>query len=115
MSIVVKLLKIRDAMKTLNVPVYHYFAPSSANVPYVVWYEEGEASSFEADVKKAEQAIAGYVEYFTKAEYDTNVDAIQNALNSIEHCSWVYESAIYGDPQNEDNNTIHHTWTWEVA
>ena len=42
------------------------------------------------------------------------IDSIQTALNGIENCSWTYESIIYGDPTSEDNNTIHHTWTWRI-
>ena len=110
-----KIQKIRDAMNALNVPCYHYFAPSSQKAPYIVWYEEGEASSLEADTIKAEQAIFGYVEYFTQTEYDTVVDSIQTALNGVDHCAWQYDSVIYGDPTNDDNNTIHHSWSWEVA
>ena len=80
-----------------------------------MWYEDGEGSSLNANSKKAEQSISGYVEFFTKTEYDDTADDIQEALNSVEHCAWAYDSIIYGDPANEDNNTIHYTWTWEVA
>ena len=115
MSIANKIKRIRDALNTLDVPVYHYFAPSSAVVPYIVWYEEAEASSFDADTRKAEQAIGGHIEFFTKTEYDDVADGIQEALNGVEHCAWQYDTVVYGDPANEDNNTIHHSWSWEVA
>lgn len=93
--------------------VYHYNAPSNQKIPYCVWYEDGEASSLESDNHKAEQAIGGYIDYFTKTEFDAKVDAIQNALNTIENCSWTYESVIYGDPSFE-SNVIHHTWSWRL-
>lgn len=116
-TIQTKLQRVSAALvgiQALNNKVYHYFAPSSVKIPYVVWYENGEASSLEASNHKAEQAIAGYVDYYTKTEFDTAVDSIQTALNGIENLSWQYESTIYGDPTSEDNNTIHHTWSWRI-
>lgn len=115
MSIQNKIKAISDALKEISgLKVYHYFAPSRAQLPYCVWYEDGEASSLESDNHKAEQAIEGYVDYFTKTEFDATFDSIQTALNGIENCSWTYDSTIYGDPARDDNNTIHHTWTWGI-
>jgi len=115
MSIASKIKRIRDALAVLDVPVYHYYAPSSQKPPYVVWYEEGEGGSFDVDTRKAEQSISGYVEFFTKTEYDETADDIQEALNGVDHCVWSYSSIIYGDPISDDNNTIHYTWSWEVV
>ena len=114
MSIQNKIKKIRDALVTLEVPVYHYYSPSTTKAPYIVWYEEGESGSLEANNHKAEQAIEGYVEFFTQTEYDETADAIQEALNTTDGVAWRYESIIYGDPISEDNNIIHYTWTWSV-
>lgn len=111
-----KLTNLYSALTSIEgLKVYHYFAPSSEAVPYCVWYEDGESSSLEANDHKAEQAISGYVDYFTKTEFDTMFDAIQNALNGIEHCAWTFESTIYGDPTQENDNTIHYTWSWRLA
>lgn len=93
--------------------VYHYQAPSNQSLPYCVWYEDGESSSLESDNHKAEQAIGGYIDYFTKTEFDAKVDAIQTALNGIENCSWTYESVIFGDPSYQ-STVIHHTWSWRL-
>lgn len=114
MSIGNKLKPLKDALTSLNVPCYHYYAPSERIIPYIVWYEDGEVSSLEANNHKAEQALSGYVEYFTQTEFDPVVDSIQDKLNSVENLAWTYESVIYGDPSNEDNNTIHHSWSWGV-
>ena len=115
MSVQQTLQKIQTALTAItNLDVYHYFAPSAKAVPYAVWYEEGEASSLTVGNHKGEQALEGYVDYYTKTEFDAMVDSIQTALNGIENCSWTYESIIYGDPTSEDNNTIHHTWTWRI-
>ena len=107
-----KIKAISDALVDLGVPVYHYFAPSAVKVPYIVWYEDGEASAFDASNHKVEQAIRGYVDYFTKTEFDPVFDSIQETLNGIENLSFTYESTIYGDPTRDDDNVIHHTWSW---
>lgn len=104
---------IREALTAIeNLNVYHYGAPSNEALPYCVWYEDGEASSLEADNHKAEQAIGGYIDYYTKTEGDANVDEIQAALNGVENCSWTYESTIFGDV--DDSETIHHVLSWRV-
>lgn len=116
MSMWTKISKIKTALTGIEgLSVYHYFTPSRKALPYCVWYENGESSSLEADCHKAEQAVEGYVDYFTKTEFDPNFDAIQDALNEVESCAWSYESTIYGDPSSENNNVIHHTWTWRVS
>lgn len=110
-----KILAIKDALTAIEgLSVYHYFTPSRKPLPYCVWYELGENSSLEADLHKAEQAIEGYVDYFTKTEMDPMFDAIQDALNGIENCTWTYEATAYGDPAADNNNVIHHTWVWRV-
>lgn len=108
--------KMKAFYETLTavVTTYHYFAPSEAKVPYAVWYEDGETSSLQAENHKAEQAVGGYLDYYTKTEFDEMCDTIQETLNSIEGVSWSYDSVIYGDPTSEDNNTIHHTWSWRI-
>ena len=95
--------------------VYHYVAPSSKSLPYCIWAENGESSSFNASNHKAEQEIDGYVDYFTQTEFDPMFDQIQEALNGIENCGWTFESAQYGDPTREDDNAIHYTWSWRLA
>ena len=107
--------KVQTALTAIqNLDVYHYFAPSEKTLPYCVWYEEGEAGSLEADNHKREQALEGYVEYFTQTEFDGMIDSIQEALNGVEGLAWTYENIVFGDPSADDNNTIHHTWSWRV-
>lgn len=111
-----KIQKIQTALTQIrNLSVFHYFSPSRKQLPYCVWYESGESSSLEADLHKVEQAIEGYVDYFTQTEFDPMFDSIQEALNSVESCVWTYEATAYGDPASDNNNVIHHTWTWSVS
>ena len=113
MSLQTKLSTIKTALTGIqNLSVYHYFAPSSATIPYCVWNEDGEEGSLQTDNHKVEQRVSGYVEYFTKTEFDTMFDTIQTTLNGIDGLYWEWESTIYGDPLSEDNNTLHHTWSW---
>ncbi len=93
---------------------YHYFAPSEAKAPYIVWAEDSEDNSFEADNHKARQAVSGYVDYFTKTEFDTTFDTIQSTLHAFEGLSWTWDATQYGDPANDDDNLIHSTWSWRL-
>lgn len=108
-----KINRVRDVLTGItDLKVYHYNAPSSESVPYCVWYEDGETASLEIDNGKGEQAIGGYVDYYTQQMDDVTVDAIQDALQDIESCYWALESVIYGDPTHDDDNLIHYAWRW---
>lgn len=115
LSVQSRLRKLYTALVGITgLKVFHYYASSNTKVPYLVWYEEDESSSLQAENHKAEQAIGGYCDYYTKTEFDPMFDTIQETLNSIEGLGWTYESTIYGDPTSEDNDTIHHTWSWRM-
>lgn len=92
--------------------VYHYWR-SNITPPFCVWAEDGEDSAFDADNEKGEQAISGYVDYYTKTEYDPTIDLIQDALRDITGVAfgWRLESVQY----EEDTNLIHYSWTWSVS
>lgn len=109
MSFQTKLQKIADALTSINgLQVYHYWR-FGADAPYCIWEEDGE-SGLEADNHKAEQAITGAVHYFTLTEYDSNLDAIQDAMRATENLYWRYDGADY----EEDTNLIHHSWRWKI-
>lgn len=106
-----KLLRIRDALASIeNLKVYHYWR-TRLDAPYCVWAEDGEGDSLNTGNKKTEQVITGTIDYFTKTEYDPMVDAIQSKLNTIEHFGWTLQSVDY----EEDTNLIHFAWHFEVA
>ena len=114
MSLQNRLAELKTQLITITDKCYHYFAPSSVSAPYIVWAEDSEDTSFDADNHKARQAVSGYVDYFTPTEFDANFDAIQTALNSIEGLSWRWDATLYGDPTRDDDNLIHHTWSWRI-
>lgn len=110
MSIESKIDKIRVALTSIEgLTVYHYWR-FSTEVPYCIWQEDGEDAGLQVDNHKGEQAISGTVDYFTKVEYDPTIDAIQEALNAVEGCSWEINSIQY----EEETNLKHYEWRWAV-
>ena len=105
-----RLTLIRDALVPLTTNVFHYWRPKLP-APYIVWAENGEADSFDADNKKAEQALTGTVDLYSKTEYDPLFDSIQTALQSVEGLSWKLTDAQYED----ETGLIHHSWEWVIA
>lgn len=88
---------------------YHYTKATKASVPYAVWAEDSEASSFHADSRKAEQVISGSLNYFTKTEYDSVCDDIQSMLNETA-VEW-YLSSVQYEPET---GLIHYEWRWDI-
>lgn len=102
------LKRVRDALLTVGAPVSHYEAAKQED-KYIVWAEDGSAATTWADGKLQGQVIQGTADYFTREEYDPNVEQIQTAfsdadipfrLNSIQ-----YET---------DTGYTHYEWVWEV-
>ena len=108
MSVQNKLQKVGDALyANLGDIVFHYWRPVKT-APMCIWQEDGE-NSFRADRKEREQGITGTVDYYTKTEYDGNVDLVQKALNKA--CSnWNINSVQYED----ETKLIHYEWTFTV-
>ena len=102
------LIDIRDALLTVTNKVYHFDA-TGAKGNYIVWAEEGQTSATWADNKMQEQAIGGTIDYFTKFEFDENVDKIQKALNDAE-ISFELNSIQH----EEQTKYIHYEWTWDI-
>jgi hypothetical protein len=99
---------LRDLLLSITPDVYHYHAHKKPN-KYIVWAEDREAGSSNADNQKDEQVLQGTIDYFTKMEFDPNFDLIQNKLNSCE-ISWRLNSIQYED----DTGYIHYEWVWEM-
>lgn len=108
-----KLKIIPEILLTVTDKVYHYEAIHVSD-KYIVWAEDSEGSSLEADNYKAEQSIQGTIDYFTKEEFDKNVDEIQNAL--ISNCiSFYLNSVQYESLDDSGSGYIHYEWVWEVS
>jgi hypothetical protein len=104
-----KLSDLRDALLEVIPDVFHYEAKGKPD-KYIVWAEDGEADSLEADDQKDEQAIQGTIDYFTKTEYDPNVGLIQKKLNSLD-LSWRLNSVQHED----ETKYIHYEWVFEFV
>ena len=101
-------------IESLQGRVYHDDAVSRAKFPYLVWYEESEDESLEADNHKQEQSVMGYVNLYTKTEFDPIVDEVQEVLNGIENLSWSWDARTPYDPSFDDNDVQTYSWTWRM-
>lgn len=100
---------IKNALLSTGIPVSHYSATKKSD-KYIVWTEDGQSDALWADGKMVAQTIQGTIDYFTKSEYDRNVDKIQTALNDAD-IPFRLNSIQYED----DTGFIHYEWTWEVG
>lgn len=104
-----KLKTIGDALAGVSVNCYHYYRPKM-DAPFIVWSEDAESSALSADDKKGEQAVSGWIDYYTLTEYDPVIDAIQEVLNGLP-IGWRLNSVDYED----ETNLIHYSWAFEVG
>ena len=102
------LLDLGNALKNVVPECYHYHAHEQTD-KYIVWAEDSQANAVWADGKMQEQALSGTVDYFTKTEFDTNVNKIQTTLSQI-GVPWRLNSIQYED----DTGYIHYEWVWSL-
>lgn len=103
------LASIQAALVSATSNCFHYFR-AKAEPPYLVWAEDGEGVSFHSSNHKEEQQIHGTADYFTKTEFDSTIDDIQEKLNDI-MAGWRLNSVQY----EEETGLIHYEWEWWVA
>ncbi len=110
-SVQVRLHNFYQMFSALPCDVRHYVRQSK--YPYMVWTEREEDSyhSLDANNRKAEQMINGTVDYFTKREFDSTVDTIQDILDAAESVAWYLDAVQYED----ETGLIHYTWTWRLS
>lgn len=104
-----KIMQIRDLMKQVIEDVYHHRALKQPD-QYIVYAEDTGSNDQAGDNKKTCQAIQGTIDYFTKQEFDPNVEKIQEQLNNAE-ISFYLNSIQY----EEETGYIHWEWVWEVG
>nr|DAQ35644.1 MAG TPA: Protein of unknown function (DUF806) [Caudoviricetes sp.] len=101
-----------DALKTALLSVTdnvgHYTSHKKTD-RYIVWAEDGGYSGH-ADNQHTTDILTGTIDYFTKAENDQAVKAIQNALDDIK-IAWKLNSVQY----EEDTGYIHYEFVWELV
>lgn len=107
MSLVSKLRAFGESIGELDITAYHYFHTRPEDViHYMVWAEDEEADSLEADNIKQEQGIHGTVDLYSLVEYDEMIDTIQEFLNEYENLSFRLNSTQYED----ETKLIHTEW-----
>lgn len=104
-----KLYQIGVRFAEITDKCWHYWRPVKA-VPCLMWAEDGEENSFNADNHKREQNITGTCDFYTKTEFDPLIDEVQAALDDM-GMTWQLESVQYED----DTQMIHYEWRWGVA
>lgn len=110
-SIQNQLEPIGEMLADITEYCYHYWRSAPKGVKsYIVWAEDEEAASLNGNNIKQEQGIHGTIDYFTKIEYDSSVDDIQEGLNGLENVSWRLNSVQYED----ETTFIHHEWEFWV-
>jgi hypothetical protein len=102
------LLDLRDLLLTVTSDVFHYHAHKKPD-KYIVWAEDGQGDSVFADEKMEDRALQGTIDYFTKTEFDPNVELFQTKLTEAE-ISWRLNSVQHED----DTGYIHYEWIWEL-
>ena len=111
LTIAEKLKKIKTALVSVSGKVYHYTQPDNVKAGYIVWAESSEDQSFSADNRKQEQKIIGYIDLYTQKEFDPIVDAVQDALLSVDGCGFGLTTVQYED----ETKLIHYTWEFWVV
>lgn len=102
------LQRVGDALAAAVTPCYHYWRPKM-DPPYLVWTEDGDRV-LRADAAAAEQGFTGRADYYTRTEFDRNIDAIQGALDGL----GAWRKLILVDYE-EETGLIHYSWDWELA
>lgn len=100
--------KIKTVLLAVSDNVFRYEALDKPD-KYIVWAEDREGSSVEADNFKINQSVQGTIDYYTKSENDSKVDDIQEALKAAE-ISFYLNSVQYED----ETGYIHYEWVFEV-
>lgn len=71
---------VRNALLSLDIPVYHFVAPEIKNDKFVIWAETSAEYPLYADDEPQEARIRGQIYYYTVSEYDEIVSALTSAL-----------------------------------
>lgn len=102
-----KLDDLKNALLTVTPNTYHYEAFQKPD-QYIVWAEYG-TKNLSADSRFGEKIFRVQVDYFTKTEFDPNVEKIEAVLDTDEI------SFDYLVDHEEDTGYIHHIWDCNVA
>lgn len=112
MTLLEKSKRVRDALLTVSeTDVYHLSRSSSKPTQrFIVW---AESYTGEMYGNGSEQRLDGYIDLYTKKEFDPWVDEIEAACRKADILIEL-QGVQKGDPVNSSDNLIHYTWHWAV-
>lgn len=99
---------LKYALLSVTDNVGHYKALKKTD-QYIVWAEDGGGGGH-ADNHSTTRVLTGTIDYFTKAENDPNVEAIEVALDNVKIAHRL-NSIQYED----ETSYIHYEWVWTVV
>lgn len=77
---------------------------------YFVWQEDG-SDDLIADNRRAEKAVTGTTDLFTKKEFDPWKDLFEAELDKATDITWELNSIQY----EHDTGFWHYEWVWSVT
>lgn len=89
--------------------IRHYWR-ANLTPPFLIWAETGDGDARWLDNKLGHRNVGGVLDYFTKMEFDPNVDKIETMFSDF-GCSWYLDTVDY----EEETNMIHYSWIWSVG
>jgi len=78
------ILDVRDALMSIDIDVYHFYAPDPRPDRYMIWGETAIPSGLSADDKTVIQKPSGEIYYYTTEEYDEVICEICEALEEAD-------------------------------
>lgn len=99
------------ALNATNIPFVKYGWNTSPKTDYGVVSIDGSGEVFKADGKNQALAIEGTVDLFTRDAGETQRQAVQSALNSVDGLSWYLNSTQF----ESDTRLVHFEWVFQFA
>ena len=102
---------IGRALATTGVKTFHYWRANIKESRYIIWAEDDEYASLDADNRKIRQGIHGTIDLYTKKEFDPVADQIQEILQGINNCGWRLNSVQF----EQETKLIHREWEFNLG
>lgn len=77
---------------------------------YFVWQEDG-AEDLNANNRHVESCMTGSTDLFTKKEFDSWKDALEQSFDSCPDIAWYLNSVQF----ESETGFWHYEWRWEVC
>lgn len=100
----------KSCLTDMSAKAYHYEKPRNKTAPYAVWAETGGSDSFDADNHVGELQIDCVLEFYTKTEFDSDIDTINEILDE-NTSGWNLDSVQYED----ETKLIHYSWSFRLS